>query len=184
VHVGFPRNDQPALQRLVTLVANFERAIYATTGTKRRERSTWCRSVAQHGGAEQADRMASSVRYHVLNLTNLKSGRAEAVEFRAFAGTLNAGKILAHVKSCIGLVERAMKAKRTTSWTATRPVATSPIARDGEGQTEVTRLMYQLGWTKGRTNHEYGQIDGEGLPTAAKSKKVLMKLAAKYDAQA
>src|SRR4051794_18000664 len=43
VHVGFDKAGDPnALARLVTLVANFETAIYATTGTKARENGRWC----------------------------------------------------------------------------------------------------------------------------------------------
>lgn len=183
VHIGFPRGNAEALKRLITLTANFEKAIYASTGTKRRERSRWCGSVQRHGAVERAEFNASADRYHILNLSNLKSGRAEAVEFRAFAGTLNGTKIISHIATCLGIVERALKAKKVTQWTAPTPVASSPIARDGEGQTQLTRLFYQLGWTKGRTDVEYGVIAEQGLPTVKRMKDTLMDLARKYDAQ-
>ena len=42
-----------------------------------------------------------------------------------------------YVSLCVGLVERAMRAKKTTNWTAKTPTETSPIHRGGEGQTAV-----------------------------------------------
>lgn len=183
VHVGWS-GDSHALARLVTLVANFEKAIFASTGTKNRERGRWCASVQQHGDAVRASTASSINRYHVLNLNNLYSGRRATVEFRAFAGTLNVVKILGYVSLCLGLVERALSAKKATNFTAKKPVASSPIARDGEGQTELNRLFYQLGWTKGRTDRVYGLVLSEGAPSAKEIKAELMRLAKKYDEQA
>src|SRR4051812_18406587 len=42
VHVGFNKSDAVANEKLVTLVANFEKAIYATTGTRSREQGNYC----------------------------------------------------------------------------------------------------------------------------------------------
>ncbi len=184
VHVGFPREDR-ALQKLVTLTANFEKAIYASTGTKNRERGRWSRSVQRHGSVDRAMQEAPRDRYQVLNLTNLL-GRGHGmptVEFRAFAGTLNASKIIGYVRLCLGLCERALRAKRITSWAAKPVTESSPIHRSGEGQTALTRLFYQLGWTKGRQPHTHGELKGDDLPTITESKRVLMKLARKYDSQ-
>lgn len=183
VHVGFPNDDAEALKRLVTLTANFEKAIFASTGTKSRERGHFCGSVQRHGNVDVAADRAGNYRYHLLNLTNLRRGRFGAVEFRAFAGTLNPEKIIGYVRLCVGIVERAQKAKRATLWTAPAVKASSPIHRSGEGQTALTRLFYQLGWTKGRQKHTHGDVSGEGLPTIHRSKRVLMGLARKYDAQ-
>lgn len=180
VHVGFDRTDADALKRLVTLTANFEKAIYASTGTKNRERGGYSAPISPIGSADQAINLD---RYRVLNVTNLRHGGKPTVEFRAFAGTLNAEKIIGYVRLCLGLVERAVKAARKTNWTAKAPVASSPIHRKGEGATQLTRLFYQLGWTKGRTQITYGDVTGEGLPAMAASKKALMKLARKYDGQ-
>src|SRR5262249_54090367 len=44
VHVGWA-GDQDALRRLAFFVSNFEKAIFAATGTKARERSAFCRPV-------------------------------------------------------------------------------------------------------------------------------------------
>lgn len=183
VHVGFPQGDRPAVDRLTTLASNFETALYASTGTKRREQGSWCRGLRQYGERNNAVRASGANRYHGLNLTNYVSGRFNAVEFRFFGGTLNFGKIVAHIRQCVGLVERSLRARKVTQWAAKAPVESSPIHRAGPGQTELTRLFYQLGWIKGRQPHTHGDLTGEGLPTIQQSKRVLMKLARKYDAQ-
>ena len=182
VHIGWT-GDAPALARLVTLVANHEKAIFASTGTKKRERSHYCQPIQQYGSAATAAGASRNYRYHVLNLNNLATGLRPTVEFRAFAGTLNITKILGAIRLCIALVERAMTTKRVTKFVAKKPVATSPIHRSGEGQTELTRLYYQLGWTKGRQSHTYGDVTADGAPTLLKIKRQLMALARKYDAQ-
>lgn len=179
VHVGFDKSNAEAAEKLATLVANFEKAIYATTGTKKRERGRWCNGLQRHGNASNALRASRSYRYHVANF----STRLPTVEFRAFSGSLNVAKIVGYVRLCVALVERALKAARATNWTAQPVKPTSPIARKGEGQTALTRLYYQLGWTKGRQPHTFGDLTGEGLPAIADTKKELMKLARKYDAQ-
>lgn len=191
VHVGFT-GDAVALERLTTLVANHEKAIYAATGTKNRERGAYSASIQRAFTGTQFRQTpngleivgaAADERYRLLNLTNLARRTKPTVEFRAFAGTLNFSKIVAYVRICVGLVERAAKMTRKGKWTAKRPVESSPIARDGEGETEVVRLSYQLGWTKGRQSHTFGDLSGPGLPTMRASKKQLVKMAKQYDAQ-
>jgi len=181
VHVGFDRNNRTALDRLIALVANFEKALYASTGTKSRERGRWTQSIAQRGSISGA---RNAGRYMALNLTNLVEGSNKpTVEFRVFAGTLNSTKIAGYVQACLGLVQRALEAKRMTNWTAKAPTATSPIHRSGEGQTALTRLFYQLGWTKGRTARTYGIITAPDAPSLKTIKRTMMKMARKYDAQ-
>jgi hypothetical protein len=183
VHVGFDRNDQPALARLVTLAANFEKALYAASGSKNRERGRWCGSVRRHQTVAGVQAAARYERYHVLNLNNLMTGEKPTVEFRVFGASLNTKKAVTYLRLCLALVERAYKAKRVTNWTAKPPVETSPIHREGEGQTEMTRLFYQIGWTKGRTDHTYGDVPAPGAPSVRQMKKELMRLAKKYDEQ-
>jgi hypothetical protein len=180
VHVGGFDRSAKNIKKITTLVANFEKAIFASTGTKSRERGRWCGSVQRHGNADTAITNASSLRYHVLNLTNLN--RIGTVEFRAFGGSLNPIKVTSYIRICLGLVERACNAKRVTNFTAKPTKSTSPIARNGEGQTALCRLFYQLGWTAGRTNHVSGNVQTETSPTIKACKKELMRLAKKYDA--
>ena len=177
IHIGFNRNDSKTKAKLITLVANFEKAIFAATGTKNRERSRWCNPINNFQNVENVNGIQS--RYHVLNLRSTKP----TVEFRAFSGSTNTAKIIGYIRLCIAIVERAQRAKRVTNWTAKTPVETSPIARDGEGQTCLNRLFYQLGWTKGREDYVHGDLQGPGIPSIKRSKKDLMKLAKKYDSQ-
>jgi hypothetical protein len=178
IHVGFNKSDAEATAKLVTLVSNFEKAIYASTGTTNRERGRWCNGLNRYATAANAIANGQRCRYHVLNLA---TGGKPTVEFRAFAATLNAAKLVGYVRLCIGLVERALRARRLTDWTAKEPVESSPIHRGGVGQTALTRLFYQLGWTKGRQAHTHGDLTGTGLPTMFRVKKELMRLARKYD---
>lgn len=180
VHVGWTAPLQSQLSRLVSIVANFEKAIYASTGTRSRENGSYCRSIREHFRNEN-HRRAGGDRFHVLNLANLYSARQPTVEFRAFAGTLNLAKLTGYIRMCVGLVERALETSRKTNWDPKNPVETSPIHREGEGQTHLTRLFYQLGWTKGRAKKVYGDLQAEGAPGIRPVKKVLMKMARKYD---
>lgn len=179
VHVGFDKTNAAASAKLASLVANFETAIFATTGTKNRERGRWCRGLRGYNEPTIAIRNSTYNRYHVANFGTAKP----TVEFRPFAGSLNQDKVVGYVRLCLAMVERAMTAKRTTNWTAKPVAATSPIHRGGEGQTALTRLYYQLGWIKGRQPHTHGDLSGDGLPTIRNSKRKLMELARKYDAQ-
>lgn len=194
VHVGFDRSNIKARERLVTLVANFEKAIFASTGTHDRENGNnpqgriWCNSIQRHGNTAAAMARAGDQRYHILNLTNLNGGRKPTVEFRPFGSSLNVVKICGYVMMCLGLVERAVVAKRVTNFTAKAPVKGSTVYRAGGiGQTDLTRLFYQLGWCKGRTNYFYGNVTGDEivstLPSIEKIKKELRRLAKQYDAQ-
>jgi Putative amidoligase enzyme len=177
IHVGFDKSNAVAVAKLATLVANFEKAIYASTGTKSRERGRWCNGLNRHGNAHTAVRASRCDRYHIANFGT----EHPTVEFRAFAATLNPTKLVAHLRMVVGLVERALRACKVTNWTAPAVKETSPIHRDGEGQTALTRLFYQLGWTKGRQPHTHGDLSGQGLPTILRSKRELMRLARKYD---
>src|SRR5262249_23027345 len=155
-----------------------EKAIFASTGTKGRERGRWCNGLNRYGSAESAQAGNRHSRYHV---ANFQTGGKPTVAFRAFAATLDATKLAGDVALCVGLVERALRAKKTTDWTAKTPKESSPIHRSGEGQTAVTRLFYQLGWTKGRQPHVHGNLAGEGVPTLKRIKKEFIRLAKKYD---
>ncbi len=177
IHVGFDKSDAAGLEKLTQLVANSEKAIFASTGTKSRENGRWCNSIQRHGDANSAIAHSRSYRYHILNLSTSKP----TVEFRAFAGTTSTLKIIGHVLTCLGLVEKAQSMKRLAKWTAKTPVATSPIHRGGEGQTALNRLFYLLGWTKGREDYTFGGLDCPTAPTIKNLKKTLMSLAKKYD---
>lgn len=179
VHVGFRKDDRPALERLVSAVANFEQAIYSQTGTKSRENGRWCRSLADAGGLRGAIARGRNSRYHVLNIISGKP----TVEFRAFAGTLSKQKILGHVLTCLGLVEKSQAKPKKTQFKAKTPKESSPIHRGGVGQTTLCRMFYFLGWTKGRESRVWGNLfPTEDAALSVKGiKKTLMAEAKLFD---
>jgi Putative amidoligase enzyme len=54
IHVGFDKHNSQLVEKLATLVSNFEKAIYASTGTKARERGRWCNGLNRYGNAGNA----------------------------------------------------------------------------------------------------------------------------------
>lgn len=198
IHVGgfltpaAQRDVDKDIRKLLTLVANFETAIFASTGSVSREHGTYCKPVQRYESYEQATGTSQSPvgyrdnrmrdRFHVLNISNISNPNKRTVEFRAFQATLSTVKVVGYIRLCLGLVERALKAKRVTNWKAVDVKASSPIARKGDGQTALARLFYQLGWIKGRQNHVHGNITCEGAPHQKSVRVELMRLAKKYDA--
>ena len=185
------QGDAAALARLISLVANHEKGIYASTGTKRRERNTYSKKIKPYGNREDAKNRCEADRYHLLNLTHLARGR-NRIEFRAFAGSLNATKIAGHIMTCLGLVELALASRRCSSWDYTkRPGTRSCWDRPGAlpGETELNRLFYRLGWTRGwykgaNRDTRYGELrDHDATPDWKAIKAKLLEMARKYDRQ-
>ena len=181
--------DAAALARLISLVGNHERAIFASTGTRRREQTVYTKQIKQYGNKDRAKYCCQADRYHLLNLTHLARGK-NRIEFRAFAGSLNKTKVIGYLMMCLGLTELALNSRRCSNW--------DYIKKDGKrscwdrpgagiGETELNRLFYRLGWTKGwykgdlRTK-TFGEIASDTSRRdwrAIKSK--LIDLARKYD---
>jgi hypothetical protein len=190
LHVTIEWNgDAAALARLISLVGNHERAIFASTGTRRRERTTYTKQIKQYGDKDKAKNRCEADRYHLLNLTHLARGK-NRIEFRAFAGTLNKTKVLGYLMMCLGLVELALTTRRCADWDYAKKAGTKSCwdrPGAGIGETELNRLFYRLGWTKGwykgeLRNKTYGEIAGEGSQRDWKGIKTkLLDLARKYD---
>ncbi len=184
VHVGWKR-DWPAeaLARLVTIVAYVERGLYAITGSKNRERGTYCGGVRKYGNDKDAKPVLDRNRYHALNLTNLAHGTRETVEFRVFSGSLSATKVVGWIQVCLGLVERATNGKRSPTWTP-KPLK-GGWKKAGEGASEAERLMGYLAWgacyARIHGGRQYGWISDVVPQEAVKSE--FRRLAAKYDTQ-
>jgi hypothetical protein len=185
VHVGWKREwPADALARLVNIAAYCERGLYAITGTKSRERGTYCGGVRKYGSQKDAKPMLDRNRYHALNLTNLACGTRETVEFRVFSGSLKATKVIGWIQVCLGLVERAVAGKRSPKWSP-EPVR-GGWKKAGEGQSEAERLMGYLAWGAGYARihggRQYGWISDVVPQDQVKAE--FRRLAAKYDAQA
>jgi len=183
IHVGWDRHwPAQALARLVTIVAYLEKGLYAITGTKRRERGRYCGGVRKYGNDKEAKPNLDRDRYHALNLTNLARGTKDTVEFRVFSGSLNPVKVAGWIQVCLGLVERAVSAKRMPKWNP------GPLKggwkKGGPGQSETERLLGYLAWGKGYARihggKQYGWIS-HAIPQD-QVKAEFRRLARKYDA--
>lgn len=191
LHITIEWNgDATALARLISLVGNHERAIFASTGTRRREQTIYTKRIKQYGDKDRAKQRCEADRYHLLNLTHLARGR-NRIEFRAFAGSLNKTKVLGYLMMCLGLVELALNTTRCADWDYEKKIGTKSCwdrPGAGEGETELNRLFYRLGWTKGwykgeLRNKVFGEIAGDGAKPDWKAIKTkLLELAKKYDA--
>jgi hypothetical protein len=184
VHVGWPEGlPDEALARLVSIVAYCEPALYAITGTKLRERCGYCGGVRRYGVEKNAKDRIESARYHALNLTNLSHGRKRTVEFRVFSGSLSAVKVVGWIQVCLGLVERALAAKRKPAWSPKPP--SGGWKKAGPGQSETERLLGYLAWGAGYARlhggRQFGWL-GDVIPQET-VKAEFRRLAKKYDSQ-
>jgi len=184
VHVFFdPSWSATKLATLISIVSYLEKGIYATTGTKKRERNGYCGGVRKHENANKAKNAMDGNRYHLLNITNLVRRTRPTVEFRAFSGSLNPVKIVGWIQICLGLVERALDTKRLPTWEP-KPVS-GGWKKSGAGQSELERVFGYLKWAAGyRRVHggrQYGWIT-DVIPQN-EIKKELRRLAKKYDSE-
>jgi hypothetical protein len=191
LHITLEWNgDVAALARLISLVGNHERAIFASTGTRRREQTIYTKRIKQYGDKDRAKQRCEADRYHLLNLTHLARGR-NRIEFRAFAGTLNKTKVAGYLMLCLGLVELALNTTRCPDWDYEKREGTKSCwdrPGAGDGETELNRLFYRLGWTKGwykgaLRDKVFGQVACDAATPDWKAIKAkLLDLARKYDA--
>jgi hypothetical protein len=181
-HVGWrPDFSAQALARLIVIASYLEKGLYAITGTKARERGTYCGGVKKYGNPKDAKTQIDKNRYHLLNLTNLAKGTKPTVEFRCFSGSVSATKVVGWIQVCLGLVEKALTAKRAPTWNPAPP--TGGLKKDGEGQSECERLMHYLCWADGSAKLAGGRSFGwifDGIPRT-EVKTEFRRLAKKYD---
>ncbi len=182
VHVGFG-GSAAQLRRLICFVSNHERALFAATGSRARERNHFCASIkASHRALAEMRTMTDLInhhmaRYHVLNLTNLQSGAKPTVEFRVFAGTLNPTKIEAYVQICLGMVQKSLDASVPVTWDA-KPCVRQAKEGIGDGALAVRRLINQLNWWGVGSRKPFGVFTPARVPAMARK---LRTLANKYD---
>jgi len=190
LHITIEWNgDAAALARLISLVGNHEKAIFASTGTRRRERTIYTKAIKTYGDKDRAKQRCEADRYHLLNLTHLARGQ-NRIEFRAFAGTLNKTKVVGYLMMVLGLAELALSSKRCPDWEYVRDDGKRSCwdrPGAGLGETELNRLFYRLGWTKGwykgaLRNKTFGELATETTRPEWKAIKTkLLELARKYD---
>lgn len=186
VHVGCPENLR-VIRKLVNLVSNHEKALFAITGSKSREERMYCAPVknklarAKDCTDNQLKVVAlSEGRYCSLNLTNILAGSRPAVEFRTFAGTTNALKVVSYIQVCVGLVVKAQTSKVTVPWDAKESNAVRHQSK-GPGRMALHRLFRALGWIYTIDQPErFGLIEESNKETMMNE---LARLAVKYDSQ-
>lgn len=186
IHVGW--NDSwgaETLARLISIFSYLEKGLFATCGTKKRERGTYCKGVRKHGNAPKAKQALDPDRYSALNISNLANNRTnkKTVEFRLFSGSLNATKIVGWIQLCLGTVERAVQSKRTPCWEP-KP-ATGGWKKPGLGASELERCLGFLAWGRGysrlKNGKQYGWISD--AISQDEIKKEFRRLAKKYDGE-
>jgi hypothetical protein len=184
--------------KLLYQTAMHETALYASTGTHRRENGRYARSIKGFSAQRQladairkapkerkAGRLQDGVyhaaRHSVLNLTNLFSQKA-TVEFRYAAGTVEWVKMLGHIQTCLALAEKATEQAKL-DWEGIASERTYKQA--GAGTRALDRFLYLTGWTKGRRDVGKPQVEMAGwiadLADLKPVKAELKRLAQKYD---
>jgi hypothetical protein len=181
--------------KLLYQTAMHETALYASTGTHRRETGSYARSIKwQKAAADKVrrapkprkeaalqDAVYSLARYHTLNLTNLFTRKA-TVEYRWAAGTVEGLKMVGHICTCLALAERATESTRM-DWDALASERTYHVR--GKGLRELNRLFYLAGWTIGRRDVGEPEVKMAGwiadLADLKPVKAELKRLARKYD---
>lgn len=119
VHVGLNNHLNPVnINKLVMLTQYWAPALYAITGTTKREKGSYCKQRAANRATMVVNQptveqkaVAGGDRFHLLNLTNLapRDGvpAKKTVEFRVFSGTVNYVKIISYVQVALALAEAA-----------------------------------------------------------------------------
>ena len=153
IHVGLGAHTPQSLRRLVNIVNAKEDLLTMALGISSDRRDRWCRPVDQDflkqlnlAKPATMDDLAAlwylsqepsefwrisrtqhynATRYHLLNLHAAFSTErpAHTIEFRAFNGTLHAGKIKAYIHLCLAISAQALTTK---SASPTRPETDNP----------------------------------------------------------
>jgi len=204
VHIGAASvaGDDPAaiaewVGKLLYQAAMHERALYASTGTHRRENGGFAQRIDHQKNLADLVRKAPKQRkdsvlrgqasnlgrYYALNLTNLFSSKA-TVEFRWPAGTISSLKMVGHVQQCLALAERATEQAKL-DWEAVASERT--YRQKGVGTRALDRFFYLMGWTMGRRDAGKSEVEMAGwiadLDNLKPVKAELKRLARKYDEQ-
>lgn len=198
VHVGVEsvlgcRGTEATLayvERATALTMFWQRAFYAQTGTKGREQGRYCAPIGAskkdlfktrtNGGLSPVTAVAYDSRYSILNISTA-FGRG-TIEFRCFAGTLNAQKIVHHVASCLAVASRA----RTIRRSAWRESKWSAAAVGAVGQKALAGFYARMGWVRtpasrsGSTQVAYG-LFGTLFDSSAVFMQKAREMAKKYD---
>jgi len=188
-----------ALKRLYAIVAQHEDALEATTGTTQRlnprRRTCYSRSIKNMSGLRQGkynfkgkskSKVQSDInpaRYSTLNTIPFLTDLRPAVEFRLFSCSLNPQKLTAWVQECIALVQWALSTTKCVKWASVGTNDNAHGGSRGQGERNVNRMFYAIGWTAGRCRFEGLGDLGHPVYTIKASKKAMRNMARKFDAR-
>lgn len=192
VHVAFPTDSVAAMRRLTMLCAQFEDALYASSGTPDRRAGNYCRPIKTERNksinwsaypdkhAINRDYNAGDIsdRYRILNWTNFLSGRLPTVEFRVFSGSLNPAKIAAWVQVCLTLVEMALDGVEAGGWDAR--VTNWESFGSTKGEQNVRYMTRRCWFGHGHKAKNYGEL-GHATFTRKAAAATLKALAIRHD---
>ena len=181
-HIGWrPEFSAQALARLIVIASYLEKGLYAITGTKARERGTYCGGVKKYGNPKDAKTAIDKNRYHLLNLTNLAKGTKPTVEFRCFSGSVSRRKGGGLDSGLPRPGREGPHRQARPTWSPAPP--TGGLKKDGDGQSECERLMHYLCWADGSAKLAGGRSFGWIYDGIARTevKTEFRRLAKKYD---
>lgn len=155
------------LRRLCNVVGFHEKAFYASSGTRYRERSSWCKPIKSQAGVQlkaaevkrqarrfgQVSRTNNGDRYSLLNLTRVYDGRisnrAKTVEFRCWAGTVDPVRIAAYVQMALAACQKAaVEINSGGPWDSYQSWNwTGKSYKGAEAEVAVQRFLRSHGWT-------------------------------------
>lgn len=188
VHVGCGQNAEQARRygvQVLGMVAQHEGAFWAASGVKgrTRENNRFCNGVKSNATAKENYKSfrpresgcPAGSRYQIVNLSNIWSGRFNAVEFRAFAATFRVNVVLGIIRMCVGVVDYAMSCRNPIKWDSNAP-------KRSTGLDLMVVLMAKLGWGKKREQDaNWGWVDCDFGPEKIELKKTMINQAKVYE---
>ncbi len=157
IGTGDPTATAEFVRKLAHVANQHTWAIYAQTGTGRHE-SNYCHQlpleteaivkrmtrIAGTADPVQLGALALQCGRGIVNFRKaFKGGERGAVEFRAFAGTLNEAKVLHHLATAFGIIRRAHTVKTLGRFDRKATKKHSKVANAVEA---LRRLWRVLGW--------------------------------------
>lgn len=180
------------LCRLLNVTSQHELALFAVTGTTGRVHGGAGDTIQPLFSDQTADRIPdmtwtdlsrsrfADCRHQGINIRPVMFDSSKpTVEFRFFQGTTSPLKVAAYIQLCLGICERA------TEYSTTRTPPVTQIYGDKPGKAALTRLLYMLGWVRGRRRVGKPDVDALGfvqdIATLPDLRAELRRLATKFD---
>lgn len=148
------------VRRLARFANNHRWAIYAQTGTGRHlndyshpltaeSKATFERMLETSDGRQLVDLCNMTGRGMVNFRKAFAPNNREAVEFRAFAGTLSESKLLHHLATAFGLCRKVVASKEVPPF-----FRSEKIVRLANSREAVERLWKVMGWSRRTPTHK------------------------------